>query len=47
VWYMLLDVGSDKDGKRPKEVTEVGIEQHGMCHAADCEVCSFHYSILQ
>jgi hypothetical protein len=35
MWELLLDVGGSEDCERPKIVAEVGINEHGMSHAAN------------
>ena len=44
---MLFDVCGSEHCKRPEEVTEVGIDEHSMGHAADGEVCAFSDTILR
>ena len=36
--YSLFDVCGSEDGERPEEISEVGVNEHGACHAADGEV---------
>jgi hypothetical protein len=43
---VLFDVGSSKDCKRPKEVAEVHVNEHGMGHVADCEIRVFGNAVL-
>jgi hypothetical protein len=48
-WRMgnaLLNMDGRKYGKRPKEVSEIRVNEHGSSHAADSEVRSFGNAVL-
>jgi hypothetical protein len=42
----LFDVHSGLYGKRPKEVTEISIDEHGATHTTNGETCALGYTIL-
>jgi hypothetical protein len=46
MWYAVFDMDGGLDGKRPKPVTEVCVDEEGTRHGGEGEIAAFSDAVL-